>query len=143
MKKTFPLHAPGLDDRRVLHAVKHDIYKYLKRERRKTPPKGFNRWEFDCRVGLDASAAEGRPVDDVVKAVEALAAAGAPSAYVEILARPAKWVRLPQPALATGSIAPDSATSAPVVAEPAASVPAANAVPAAPADAQPAPPKDT
>ena len=40
MKKTFPLTQPKLHPDRVLDAVKHEIRKYLKRERRKPLPEG-------------------------------------------------------------------------------------------------------
>ena len=52
MKKTFPLTQPKLHPDRVLDAVKHEIRKYLKRERRKPLPEGVELLDFDCRFGL-------------------------------------------------------------------------------------------
>lgn len=86
MKKTFPLHRPGLDDARVLESVRLDLRKYVKRERRKTLPEGFTLWTFACRVGPTAETAVACEVDAVVATVEALAASGEPAVYVEILA---------------------------------------------------------
>ena len=89
MKKTFPLHVPGKADPRVIDAIKHDVRKYVKRERRKTLPEGFTVWLFDCRVGAAADSAESVELDRIGPAIDAIAAAGSSSThvYVEILAR--------------------------------------------------------
>ena len=58
MKKTFSLHAPGLADARVVEAIKHEVRRYVKRERSKRLPEGFEVWEFSCKVGSDPSSAE-------------------------------------------------------------------------------------
>ena len=88
MKKQFPLHASNKAVERVLDSIKHDVRKYVKRERNKSLPEGFNTWEFDCRVGLDAPSAEARALPDVGSAIDAVAATGAESVYVEVVARP-------------------------------------------------------
>jgi len=88
MKKTFPLHVPGKEDRRVRDAIKLEITKYVKRERRKTLPPGTDCWDFSCRVGADSGTAPKLPLADVPKAVEAVALADQPEVYVEILASP-------------------------------------------------------
>lgn len=88
MKKTFPLSAPGKDDARVRDQIRHELNRYLRRERQKKLPEGFTRWAFDCRVGRDAATAEPRPVREVGAAIDVLAAAGATEAYIEILAKP-------------------------------------------------------
>ncbi len=94
MKKTFPLKDPRKADARVLDAVKSELRKYVQREQRKTPPEGFNRWDFSCKVGTDAAAAAVKPLSEVVVAVDAAAKAGAAAVYVEIIALPA---RKPEP----------------------------------------------
>ena len=86
MKKLFPLSQPGRADARVLEAVKGDLRKYLKRERRKKIPEGFTQWDFNCRVGPDATAAAPVQVVDLIKAIDAVAAGGGNQVYVEILA---------------------------------------------------------
>jgi len=86
MKKTFPLHAPGKAAPRVVEGIKHDVRKYVKRERRKTLPEGFTQWDFNCRIGLTADTAEARAIDDVAAAIDAIAATDALAVYVEILA---------------------------------------------------------
>mgnify|MGYP000520567090 CR=1 FL=1 len=87
MKKNYPLQAEGKHPDRVLEAVKHDIRKYFKRERNRDVPKGVDFWDFDCKVGLTADAAEVVRVSGVIEAVDAAAKAGASSVYVEILSK--------------------------------------------------------
>lgn len=86
MKKTFPFQIPGKDDARVLEAIKGDIRKYLKRERRKKFPEGFDLWDFNCKLGSDQTSATPIPVADLIAGLDKLAASGASQAYVEILA---------------------------------------------------------
>ncbi|MGC4072631.1 MAG: DUF6172 family protein [Nibricoccus sp.] len=86
MKKTFPFQVPGKDDARVLEAIKGDIRKYLKRERRKKFPEGFDLWDFNCKAGPDQASATAIPVADLIVGLDKLAASGAKQAYVEILA---------------------------------------------------------
>ena len=86
MKKTFPLHVPGKEDPRVLDAIKLEIIKYVKRERRKTLPPEFDVWDFACKVGSDSGTAASIPLLDVPKAVESVAQAGGAEVYVEIMA---------------------------------------------------------
>lgn len=86
MKKTFPLHAPGKADPRVVEAIKHDVRKYVKRERGKTLPEGFDLWEFACRVGPTAATAQPAPLNDVGAAIDGVVGAGGPEVYVEIMA---------------------------------------------------------
>ena len=88
MKKTFPLHLPDKEDLRVLEAIKLELIKYVKRERRKTLPPEMNIWDFHCKVGSECGTATKVLLPDVSKAVEAVAAAGAAEVYVEIMASP-------------------------------------------------------
>jgi hypothetical protein len=88
MKKTFPLKLPGKADPRVLEGVKHDVRKYVKRERRKALPDGFDRWNFRCKIGPDRDHAADCELDSINPALDAIANAGGAEAYVEILAEP-------------------------------------------------------
>ncbi len=98
MKKTFPLHVPGKADPRVVDAIKHDVRKYVKRERRKILPEGFTLWLFDCRVGATPDTAEPVELDRTSAAIDAVVAAeGSTHVYVEILARAGN--RPPRPTL--------------------------------------------
>ena len=88
MKKTFPLHVPGKEDSRVVEAIKLELTKYVKREKRKTLPPAMNFWDFRCKVGSGVATATASLLPDVPRAVEAVAATGADEVYVEILASP-------------------------------------------------------
>ncbi len=86
MKKTFPLKAPGKDDARVRDKIRHELNKYVRRERMKTLPEGFDLWNLTCKVGASAASAEARPLKEVGGAIDQVALAGAAEVYVEIVA---------------------------------------------------------
>ena len=86
MKKTFQLHVEGKHPDRVLDAIKHEIRKYLKRERRRDLPTGVDYWDFDCKFGLSADVAETVHVANLIACIDAAVQAQATSFYVEILA---------------------------------------------------------
>src|SRR3954465_5932572 len=86
MKKNFPLRAPGKADPRVVEAVKNDVRKYVKRERRKALPEGFTLWAFQCRAGATAETAEACELGDISHRIDAVAQAGGDSVYIEIVA---------------------------------------------------------
>ena len=46
MRKIFPLEVHGLKPPRVIESIKHDVRKYLKRERRKALPEDVDFWDF-------------------------------------------------------------------------------------------------
>jgi Family of unknown function (DUF6172) len=95
MRKTYPLRPEGKHPDRVLEAVKHDIRKYQKRERRRELPEGAHFWDFDCRFGADKDSAQTVHPGELMALLDALAKEGALHCYVELLAKPA--VRQPRP----------------------------------------------
>jgi len=97
MKKTFQLSAEGKNRDRVLDAVKHEIRKYVRRERRRDVPAGADYWDFDCKVGITPDTAEVAHLNSIIGLVDAAAKEGADHVYVEILAKPGhRKVRPPQ-----------------------------------------------
>jgi len=88
MKKTFPLQAAGKDDARVRDKIRHEVNKYVRRERAKTLPEGFTWWAFACRVGPDAEQATAMSLDAVASAIDAVAQTGATAVYIEIIVTP-------------------------------------------------------
>ena len=109
MKKVFLLTAPGKADARVLESIKHEVRKYVKRERRKPVPPDFEQWDFGCKVGAAQSTAESQNLRDVGRAIDAVAATGAEAVYLEITAVPVR--RTP---LAKAATVPPGAESQPV-----------------------------
>lgn len=88
MRKTYPLRPEGKHPDRVLDAVKHDIRKYIKRQRRVPLPVGVDFWDFDCRLGTTQGSAETLHPAALIAQLDALAKAGGTTAYVELLAKP-------------------------------------------------------
>lgn len=88
MKKIFPLAVPGHQPPRVVAAIKSDVRKYVKRERRKPLPEGVDFWDFDCKLGQGDEAPTAKHVDDLIPAIDEAAAADCGKIYIEILAKP-------------------------------------------------------
>ncbi len=95
MKKTFSLRSNVHRPDRVVESVKADINKYVARERRKALPDGVDYWDFDCKCGPAADAAAKINVAEFSKSIDQVAATGAESVYIEILAKPG--VRMKRP----------------------------------------------
>jgi hypothetical protein len=87
MRKTFQLNIEGKNRDRRLDAVKHEIRKYVKRERRRALPEGVDYWDFDCKFGADEGAAQVVHLAEIIKLVDGVAKAGAESFYLELLAK--------------------------------------------------------
>jgi hypothetical protein len=88
MRKTFPLEVPNHKPPRVVEAIKAEIRKYLKRERRKPLPEGVDFWDFDCRSGKDAESAAAVHVTEITKPIDTASQESWPAIYIEILAKP-------------------------------------------------------
>ena len=87
MKKTFLLQIEGKHPDRVLEAVKHEVRKYIKRERRRDLPKGVDYWDFDCKFGTTEDAAETVHLATLTERMDAVAQASGTQFYVEVLAK--------------------------------------------------------
>lgn len=88
MKKIFPLEVPGHQPPRVIEAIKNDVRKYVKRERRKALPEGVDFWNFDCKVGLGEAAPEVKHLEEIIPAIDQAAEKKCGAVYIEILAKP-------------------------------------------------------
>ena len=87
MKKTFNLTHPKTKYARLVDAVRSDIKRYLKRERKKTLPEGFDTWDFDCKFGATLEEAKVLDVSELSKAIQDAETQGLESFYIEILAK--------------------------------------------------------
>jgi len=88
MKKIFKLTDEKKHEDRVLDAVKNDIRKYVKREKKKDlPDKATMYWDFDCKVGATSDVAEVVLYEELIKALDAVKATGVSEVYVEIMAK--------------------------------------------------------
>lgn len=88
MKKVFKLTDPRKAPARQVDSVKHEIKKYLARERRKTLKEGADYWDFDCRIGRDLESAATISVGDINKGIDSIVLSGADQFYIEVLAKP-------------------------------------------------------
>ena len=88
MKKTFQLTHPKIKPARLIEAVRRDVKKYLKREKRKSLPDGVDYWDFDCKFGHTEAKAEIILVSEISKCISEAEAENLESFYLEILAKP-------------------------------------------------------
>ena len=94
MKKTFKLNIEGKHPDRVLEAVKHEIRKYVKRQRRVPLPEGVDFWDFDCRFGTTPENATVVHFATITGLIDGVAKGGGVDAngkgdsfYLELLAK--------------------------------------------------------
>jgi hypothetical protein len=87
MKKTFTLNIEGRNRDRVLDAVKHEVRKYVARERRRPLAPGVDFLDFDCKFGLSQATAAVAHLSTLTSLIDEAAKGGADQFYVEILAR--------------------------------------------------------
>jgi hypothetical protein len=97
VKKTFKLAVEGKNRDRVLDAVKHDIRKYVKRQRRVPLPEGVDFWDFDCRFGDSEETAAVVHFATITALVDGVAREGADAFYLEMIAREGRRTRRPRP----------------------------------------------
>jgi len=86
MKKTFHMIHPKKKYARVVDDVRCEIKRYLKRERKKELPEGFNVWDFECKFGVSPETAEIVAVTDLPKAMDRGEILQLETFYIEILA---------------------------------------------------------
>lgn len=85
MRKTYLLNITSKNRDRLLDASKHDIRKYVKRERARALPAGVDFWNFDCKFGPSEGAAVGIHFAALMTSIDALVAEGADQFYVEVI----------------------------------------------------------
>jgi hypothetical protein len=98
VKKTFKLSIEGKNRDRVLEATKHEIRKYVKRQRRVPLPVGVDFWDFDCKFGAAADSATEVHFATITALIDAIAREGAESFYLELLAKNGIRTSKPSPA---------------------------------------------
>jgi hypothetical protein len=95
MKKTFSLTHEKIKTPRLIDSIKHELKKYLKRERNKQLPEGVDFWDFDCKYGHTEDKAETIHVSALNKSVDDAAQLELASFYMEVLVKPG--YRTPKP----------------------------------------------
>ena len=87
MKKTYLLNIEGKNRDRLLDAAKHDIRKYVKRERARPLPAGVDFFDFECRLGTTQEAAVPVHFAALSGAIDTLTKDGAVQFYAEVVTR--------------------------------------------------------
>ena len=96
MKKTYALNIEGKNRDRLLDASKHDIRKYVKRERAKPLAAGSDFWDFECKIGATVMTAQPVHFAALMATVDALVKEGADAFYVEVTAKAGRRTAKPQ-----------------------------------------------
>ena len=106
MKKTFKLNIEGKNRDRVLEATKHEIRKYVKRQRRVPLPEGVDFWDFDCKFGVTEADAAVVHFATITSLIDAVAKDGGDGFYLELLAKQGHRTAKPKSAEFTGQATP-------------------------------------
>ena len=85
MKKTFLLTDEKKDPQRVLDSIKHNIRKYIKREKRKNLPEGSNFWKINCKFGQSEESAVDIRFEDLIKNINEVSKQNLDSFYIELI----------------------------------------------------------
>ncbi len=101
MKKTFKLSHPKIKTPRLVDGMKHEVKKYLKRERNKALPENADYWDFDCKFGHTEQEAVVITLAQINTSIDEVEKLELESFYLEILAKPAK--RNPKPKAEAGT----------------------------------------
>ena len=96
MKKTFKLTHEKLSLPRLVEAIKHEVKKYIKRERRKKLPSKVDFWDFDCKYGVDEASCEVIHISAINKCISQAEEQGLESFYLEILVKPGYRTKKPK-----------------------------------------------
>jgi len=99
MKKTFLLTHPKIKTARLIEAIRRDVKKYLKREKRKSLPDGADYWDFDCKFGPTEDKAEMILVSEISKCITEVEVENLKSFYLEILAKPSLKKKFTKPTI--------------------------------------------
>ena len=96
MKKTFKMTHPKIKLPRLIEAIKHEVKKYVQRERRKPLPPGVDFWDFDCRYGVDEASSEVIHLSAINKSISSAEEQQLESFYLEILVKPGYRTKKPK-----------------------------------------------
>lgn len=87
MKKTFQLKVANKNVDRQIDSIKNEVRKYIKREKNKRLPEGFNFWSFDCKFGKSQEESNEIKFVDVIKSIDFAASENYDSFFLELVAR--------------------------------------------------------
>lgn len=95
MKKTFKLSHERLKLPRLVESIKHEVKKYIKRERKRALPDDADYWDFDCRFGVDEVSSDVIHMSEINSSISWAESEQLESFYLEIMAKPCKRKKMP------------------------------------------------
>lgn len=87
MKKTFKLSHEKLKLPRLVDSIKHEVKKYIKRERRRDLPEDADYWDFDCKFGVDEANSEAIHLSEINKSISWAESEKLESFYLEVMVK--------------------------------------------------------
>ena len=88
MKKVFKIEQSRIKPDRAVDAIKNELRKYVKREKKKDlPNKKTMYWDFECKFGKSAEFAKDCNFDYIFTELTGFVAAGWSECYVEVIAK--------------------------------------------------------
>jgi len=88
MKKTFNLNVSNKNPERQADSIKHEVKKYISRERRKKTSENVDFWDFDCKIGNTEENAKEVEISNINSTISSYLEEKKDSFYLEILAKP-------------------------------------------------------
>ena len=85
MKKIFKLKEGNKNPERQLDAIKYEIRKYIKREKRKKLPEDVDFWDLKCKFGMNKEEPKSIEFVDITNCINEASEKECDSFYMEIL----------------------------------------------------------
>jgi len=85
MKKTFKLNVENKHPDRLLESIKHEIRKYIKREKRKPLPEDVDFWDLKCKFAKNNEEPQIIDFNEITACINDASASKCDSFYMEIL----------------------------------------------------------
>ncbi len=98
MRKTYRLDIEGKNRDRLIESSKHDIRKYVRRERGRPLPEGVDFWDFDCKFGSAEATAAVVHFATLTDLIDKVAQEGGGQFYVEVVAKHGRRAAKPRDA---------------------------------------------
>ena len=86
MKKTFRLQESGKHPDRIIETIKHQLKKYLRREKKKKFQISNSFWDFECRFGADADNSKEVSFNEIIQLLDRAREDNWKECYIEIIA---------------------------------------------------------
>mgnify|MGYP006883103421 CR=1 FL=1 len=96
MKKTFKLNVENKHPDRQIESIKHEIRKYIKREKNKPLSEGIDFWKFECKFAKNSEEPKKIEFLDITKNIDEASNEKCETLYMEILSVPGKREAKPE-----------------------------------------------